>query len=210
MMNFPGLYRKVCGRLGCALGSVILLLLALLLRQPLEASMATHMLLQMPAILMAGWLAARAMTNPARRAETAPAARVIAWLRRYDEQSVPGLLALVLLLTYWMIPKSLDHVLVSPLAESVKFVSLFIGGLILADCLARANMMIQLFFLGNIAWMMAVVGLLYQDGSTRLCNFYLVDDQLVAGQGLVTLSVVLPALWLWRTLRSRSVGARFL
>jgi hypothetical protein len=87
---------------------------------------------------------------------------------------------------------------VAPLAECGKFVSLFGGGLILRDCLSRANRMIQLFFVGNVAWMTAIVGLLYQDNSTRLCNFYLLDDQTLAGQGLVLLSVALPVLWLWQ------------
>jgi hypothetical protein len=49
--------------------------------------------------------------------------------------------------------------------------------------------------------MTAIVGLLYQDTPARLCNAYLLDDQLRAGQGLVLLSVALPALWLWHQLR---------
>ena len=57
--------------------------------------------------------------------------------------------------------------------------------------------------------MTAIVGLLYQDNPARLCNFYLLDDQLRAGQGLVLLSVLLPALWLWRVLRGPA-GRRLL
>ena len=114
---------------------------------------------------------------------------------------MPGLLLISFLLAYWMIPKVIDHVLVSPAADAAKFASLFAGGLVLADCLVRANRVIQLFFLGNVAWMMAIAGLLYQDNSARLCNFYLLDDQVLAGQGLVVLSVALPVWWVWRQLR---------
>jgi hypothetical protein len=185
-------------RIAWLAGSVLLLLGAALYRQALEASMAWHMLLQMPAIFVAGVLVAQAATSGAQARANSFGATLLRRLRQADLHGLPGLLALSFLLSYWMIPKTLEHTLVSPLAEYGKFVSLFGGGLILRDCLSRANRMIQLFFVGNVAWMTAIVGLLYQDNSTRLCNFYLLDDQTLAGQGLVLLSVALPVLWLWQ------------
>ena len=172
-------------------------------RHALEASMAAHMLLQIPAIFVAGVLAARAVAawRQGRQGWLPWIDAVLPRLRRYDEHGVPGLLALSFLLAYWMIPKALEQALAAPAAEALKFVSLFGGGLLLAGCLARANRVIQLFFVGNAAWMTAIVGLLYQDTPARLCNAYLLDDQLRAGQGLVLLSVAVPALWLWHQLR---------
>jgi len=180
----------------CAVAALALLGAALFWRRPLEASMAAHMLLQMPAIFVAGLLAARAGGNPA-------------WLRDYDRHGLPGLLALSFVLGYWMIPKAIDQVLVAPSAEAWKFVTLFGAGWLAAGSFGRANRVIQLFFVGNAAWMTAIVGLLYQDNPARLCNFYLLDDQLRAGQGLVLLSVLLPALWGWRVLRGPA-GRRLL
>ncbi len=177
-------------RIACIGAAAALLAAALLWRRPLEASMASHMLLQMPAIFVAGLLAARA-------GGSAPG-----WLCGYDRYGLPGLLALSFVLGYWMIPKAIDQVLVAPTAEALKFASLFGAGLLAAGSFDRANPVIQLFFVGNAAWMTAIVGLLYQDNPARLCNFYLLDDQVRAGQGLVLLSVVLPALWLWRVLRN--------
>ncbi|HTN64678.1 MAG TPA: hypothetical protein VL051_00645 [Burkholderiaceae bacterium] len=179
-------------------GGMLLLAGATLGRHALESSMASHMLVQMPAIFLSGALAAAAMAGAGH-----PAAG-LRRLRQYDEHGLPGLLLISFLLAYWMIPKAIDHVLLAPGAEAAKFASLFAGGLIAKDCLARANRVIQLFFLGNIAWMMAIAGLLYQDNATRLCNFYLLDDQVLAGQGLVLLSVALPVLWVWRQLRRHS------
>jgi hypothetical protein len=196
-----------------ALTSGLLLLFAWLWRAPLEASMASHMLVQIPVLLIAGYLAAWAWLlapAPGTAAHSGPWLRCWQQLRRYDEQGVPSLLALVFLLTYWMIPMSLDTALASPMVEAIKFVSLFAGGMLLADCLARANLVIQIFFLGNLSWMMAMVGMLYQDGSTRLCNFYLVDDQVLAGQGLVWLSALIPALWLGWQLGVRGGWQRLL
>jgi hypothetical protein len=40
------------------------------------------------------------------------------------------------------------------------------------------------------------VGLLYQDNPERLCNFYLLGDQEVAGRGLVIVAVLVPLAWL--------------
>ncbi len=187
-------------RLVAAGGSLASLAAAMVFRHALEGSMAWHMLLQLPLIFLSGMLAAGAM--PAGGGLFFAVQRR---LRQFDEHGLPGLLAISFLLTYWMIPKTLEHTLVAPLAESAKFASLFLGGLILAGCLARANWIIQLFFLGNVAWMMAIVGLLYQSNATRLCNYYLLDDQVLAGQGLVLLSVALPALWLWRQMRRGSI-----
>ncbi|MEO8838831.1 MAG: hypothetical protein ABI351_08965 [Herbaspirillum sp.] len=182
-----------------ALASAVLLLCALVLRQPLEASMAWHMLVQIPMILIAGALAALAQSKIAAQCDNQDGKSGV-WLqhlRRYDEQGVPSLLLLVFLLTYWMIPRSIDTAVASPFADALKFVSLFAGGMLLVDSLTRANLVIQVFFLGNVSWMMSIIGVMYQDDSTRLCNFYLVDDQIVAGQGLVVLAVLIPALWLW-------------
>lgn len=185
-------------------GGMLLLAGATLGRHALESSMASHMLVQMPAIFLSGVLAAAAMAGAGHAAAPGMLAASLRRLRQYDEHGLPGLLLISFLLAYWMIPKAIDHVLLAPGAEAAKFASLFAGGLIAKDCLARANRVIQLFFLGNIAWMMAIAGLLYQDNATRLCNFYLLDDQVLAGQGLVLLSVALPVLWVWRQLRRHS------
>lgn len=69
-------------------------------------------------------------------------------------------------------------------------------------------MVVKLFFLGGFCWMAAVVGLLYQNDTTRLCNFYLAGDQVVAGRGLVALSVLLPLACLLRYRRRLFQGSR--
>ncbi|TAM89454.1 MAG: hypothetical protein EPN41_03710 [Candidimonas sp.] len=98
---------------------------------------------------------------------------------------------------FWMIPRTLDYVLVSPFANCLKFATLFAVGLVLCDALSRANTIIRLFFLGNFCWMLAVVGIVYQSVPNRLCNFYLASDQRAAGIALVALAVCLPVVWLY-------------
>ncbi|MCC2594790.1 hypothetical protein LKR43_00375 [Pusillimonas sp. MFBS29] len=174
--------------------SAVLMVLALVFDVALTRSMATHMLLHIPMILFAGLAAGAAWCSSRQARSWKRAGRVWA---RYNEQGVPGLLLAALVSAYWMIPKSLDDVMLFPMVAMVKYVGLFITGVVLFDALRRANSVITLFFLGNLSWMMAVVGLIYQEDNSRLCNAYLLSDQEMAGRGLVVLAVVVPVVWLW-------------
>jgi len=115
---------------------------------------------------------------------------------RCNEYGIVGLLFASFVGAYWMIPRALDQVLVSPFLAVGKFAGLYIAGVVLCDSLRRSNVVIRLFFLGNFCWMAAIVGLLYQDSPQRLCNFYLLGDQELAGRGLVAIAVLLPLAWL--------------
>lgn len=167
--------------------AMLLLVVAVACRQPLERSMALHMLLQLPMVIAVGILLAPVLSHLA----GSHASR----LALYDAHGVTGLLAFSLVTTYWMIPKALEHALIAPAAEAGKFLSLLLAGMLLPAALAHANRIIQLFFLGNLAAMMAIVGMLYQDAPQRLCNLYLRDEQTAAGIGLVFLAIAIPLLW---------------
>ncbi len=170
------------------LGS-LLLVIAIACRQPLEQTMARHMLVQIPMLLIAGVSLNRFLAR-------LPGLRTIArHAGSWDEYGLTGLAVFLLASAYWMIPKALDSAVASGLMETGKFASLLVAGFVLPASLSRANTILQLFFLGNFASMMAIAGMLFQDTSTRLCNFYLLDDQVLAGTGLVTLAVVIPVLW---------------
>ncbi|MYN05172.1 hypothetical protein GTP41_24050 [Pseudoduganella sp. DS3] len=156
---------------------------ALLLRGPLEASMALHMVVQLPMIVVAGALAG---TGRGARAH-------------WDAHGLAGLTWLLLASAYWMVPRALEQALTMPLAELGKFASLFLAGFLLPGALARAAAVIQLFFLGNFCAMMAIAGMLYQDMPQRLCNAYTLDDQVITGVGLVVASIGIAAAWcIWQ------------
>ena len=195
-----------------AAASGLLLLATIGFRHPLERSMAVHMLVQLPLLLLAGAMASVAVSGFA-GGRTTPAAGAFRdtlgklhralrhQLGQYDEHGVVGLFAVILTTAYWMIPKALDDALVSRATELGKFGSLLLIGFLLPGILGRANRIIQIFFLGNFSSMMAIVGMLYQDAPARLCNFYLLDDQGVAGQGLVAFAVAIPLFWCVREFR---------
>lgn len=156
----------------------------------LESSMLRHMLIQLPLIFSAGCLLGSASATPGGRLRRLAA--------RCDQQGIFGQTVLLLVGTYWMIPRALEQSLDCHVAEIAKFVSIFAAGALLPGALARANMVVQLFYIGNFCWMLAVAGLLYQDEPQRLCNAYLREDQELTGAALVAAAVMVAAWWCWR------------
>jgi hypothetical protein len=173
---------------------------ALLFRAPLTALMSTHMLVQIPLLVLAGIFAEqawRAYEFPAGQGGKPAAAR--RW--SYNEYGVPGLLLASLVGAYWMVPKALDDALVMTSVAAFKYLGLFAAGVLVRASVRRSNTVIKLFFLGNFCWMSAIVGVIYLDQPVRLCNAYLQTDQEWAGRGLIALAIVLPLSWLLLELR---------
>lgn len=183
-------------RMAFASGSALLLALALLLRTPLESSMTAHMLVHIPLLALAGVLAGLALSRHAVAHPQGRPARQARRLQVWDAHGASGLLYASLTGMFWMIPKALDDVLLSPWVALAKFVSVVLAGIWLVPAWRRAHRVIRLFFVGGFCWVSAIVGMLYQDSTARLCNFYLLDDQAWAGRGLVILAVILPLAWL--------------
>lgn len=148
----------------------------------LEASMLRHMLLQLPLLLAAGWLIAGRWPAPRR-------------LASFDQHGLTVLTALLFASAYWMIPRALEQSLTEPAAQAAKFATMLLAGALLPGALRRANVIVQLFFLGNFSAMTAIAGMLYQDLPQRLCNAYLLDDQVVTGAALVTVAIGVAVLW---------------
>ncbi len=165
-----------------AMAGLACLLLAALPRRWLEASMLRHMLLQLPLLIAAGWLLAGRSRWMARAA-------VI------DQHGVTGLTTLLFISAFWMIPRALELSINAPLAEAGKFASMLLLGALLPGSLTRANWIVQIFFLGNVSWMMAIAGIQYQNMPRQLCNAYLLDDQITTGIALVIASIVIAIAW---------------
>lgn len=174
-----------------ALAAVFLAALLALpeVRHALEASMWRHMLLQFPLWMLAGaWLAA------------ALPARAQAIAARCNAHGIAGLLAVALVLAVLMVPRVLDLALLRPEVEAAKLAALLLAGVALRLSWPRAGLVLQFFFLGNVLPMMVVVGQLYIDSPLRLCNAYLLDDQVRLGEWLIGCAATLAVAWLaWAT-----------
>jgi hypothetical protein len=149
------------------------------MREALERVMAPHMLLQIPLLGMAGALAATGLP--------------LEWKRRIDgwnRGGVSGTLLALIAGSWWMVPRALDLALGSPAMELAKFVTLplFVGAP-LALSWNHLGFIGRGFVIANVLPMWAVVGWLYLVAPVRLCNFYLVEQQVSAGLGLLGAAV---------------------
>ena len=160
------------------------------LRHALESSMSLHMLVQYPALLLAGALLAAAVPRGART-------RLAAW----NALGISGLAACALFLAVLMIPRVLDLALFDARVGAAKVAALLFAGAVLLPSWRAAGLVVQGFFLGNVLPMMVIVGTLYQDSPVRLCNAYRLDDQQQLGQGLVWLAIMVAIAWLVHALR---------
>lgn len=162
-----------------------LLLLVAPLRHTLEGSMALHMLIELPMLFVAGGAAEGMLRHKSRLAGLA---------QRFDAYGLLGLALASCIAALWMIPSMLDLSLLDARVQGAKYLAWWLAGFVSCSSWRRAAPELAAFFLGNTAWMLATAGLLYQDAPQRLCVSYLQDEQVISGQGLVALSLLVGAL----------------
>lgn len=159
-----------------------LLLVALAIppaRHALERVMFAHMLVQIPLLAFAGVLVASALPMS-----------VKARVRDWNRGGVSGTLLAVLVSSWWMVPRALDWALASPVMEAAKFTTLpLLVGIPVALSWSRLGSIGRGFVIANVLPMWAVVGWLYIAAPGRVCNYYLVDQQVVAGAGLLSAAI---------------------
>ena len=154
-------------------------------RQLLESSMWRHMLVQFPLWMLVGcWLA------------SALGARARERIARWNADGISGLVATAVVLAVLMVPRVLDLALVRPDIEVAKCTALVVAGAALRLSWRPAGQVVQGFFLGNLLPMMVVVGQLYIDSPLRVCNAYLLGDQVRLGQWLVGMAAGVAVGWL--------------
>ena len=165
----------------CA-GALLFIVLAMpAARDFLERIMVAHMLVQIPLLATAGALAATALPVMVKR-------HVAVWNRG----GVSLTLLAVIVSSWWMVPRALDWALASPAMEAAKFVTLplFVGAPLALSWRSLGSMG-RGFVIANVLPMWAVVGWAYAAAPVRVCNYYLVDQQVTAGVGLVSVSIAL-------------------
>ncbi len=165
------------------------------LRSLIEQSMLWHMVIQMPSLVLGGWVVMGAIRN------TVVPAAMAAW-NRYG---LTGFIAAQAIAAYWMLPLAIDRAVVLPAADGAKLVTLLACGALLRHSVDRAPAVLQLFFIGYAVPMMIWLGLYFASVDLRLCNAYSLESQVRAGYGLAVLALVLGTLWLVQMLR-RGMG----
>lgn len=174
------------GRNALVLGVMYLLLATPAARDWLEASMSSHMLVQMPLLVIIGIIACRLL--PAQWQNSVAISLGGAW---------PSVIVAMFASSYWMLPRALDAALTDPLAEVAKFLTLpLLVGFPLALAWRRLTLIGRGFVWTNFFSMLAVLGWLYIVAPVRVCNSYLVNDQENAGWYMVIGAILLFLWWL--------------
>ena len=156
------------------------------LRSVIEQSMAWHMVFQMPLLVAAGALAARALSAPRLPGQ---------WIN-FNLFGLTGFMAAQSIIAYWMLPSAIDRAVVNPLFDVLKLLTLFVSGMLLRDAFQRAPRALQLFFIGYWVSMMCWLGIYFATTDLRLCNAYSRESQTVTGWGLLALGLLLGIVWL--------------
>ncbi len=172
------------------------------LRRLIEQSMVWHMAVQMPLLMLAGLMFAKALSTKH------TLYKLSITLSTWNQFGLTGGLTVLVLWAYWMLPSSIDRALVVPAVDAFKVASLWLGGALLWHAAQRAPMLVQLFFVGTALPMLVWVGLYFANTDLRLCNAYSLSSQIAAGQSLATLAIFLALGWatsaIWAMLLMRT------
>ncbi len=161
--------------------------------------MLTQMLVQIPLIFLAAAIWSEHLHRPTGTRWT-----------QWNAQGAPGLLFSAMVIAYWMTPIALDYAASDSLWETAKIASLAAAGISAGISWRLSSGVAHAFYVGNMVWMSVTAGMLYQETTQQLCNAYLWDDQVITGQALVVVSVILAVTWMLilagQTMRGESVN----
>ncbi|WP_026674848.1 hypothetical protein [Alkalihalobacterium bogoriense] len=160
----------------CKLGLALFFFLALPpVARFMESIMVIHMHMQMPMLVISGLLMAPFFQR-----------RFPHFFEKWNHNGVPGILLFTFIISYWLLPRTMDEALMITSVEVFKFISLpFLAGLPLRDSWTKLtefakNTVILLFTVLFIG-----VGFLYVFAPFQLCNNYLMIEQLTLGWGFL-------------------------
>ncbi|MCC7196337.1 MAG: hypothetical protein IT356_12360 [Gemmatimonadaceae bacterium] len=152
----------------------------------LDRAMPRLLLVEMPAWLALGWLAARGRGDA---------------LRRWDPYGAAGLVLFLGTMWFWMLPRSVDLVGASPLANQLMHLSLLAAGAVLGVSLPAVPFVVRGALGIHAISMTFALGVLYTSYSALLCGTFDLAQQKATGRLLVGLSpVVLVAVVGWGAL----------
>jgi len=179
---------------GRLMTSLALVAGCLVARDTLERTMWLHMLVQIPLLIASGVISSGVISSGVIASYTVSPESW--WRSRWKQQGMSGLVLAAGGVAFWMIPRWLDAAVEHASVDVAKALSLWAIGVVGARSWRATGGIVQLFVLGNMAWMTATVGMLLLDAPTRLCVTYGTSDQRITGYGLllVTLLVVVKAL----------------
>ncbi len=152
-----------------------------------------HMAIQMPLLLLTGWLIGLAYPESAN----------IRVLQFFNYEGLSGMLLASFILAYWMLPSAIDQAVVRYDFDAFKVISLILCGLILQHFFLVSKPVVQLFFLGYSLSMLTWLGVYFATTELRLCNAYSLESQVLSGKALCALGATFGLGWLWKVVTKR-------
>lgn len=175
--------------------SVWIVLAAPAIRAFLEASMALHMLVQLPLLAGVGYYAGAAWLRS--RPGSAPG-RLLGAVQSFNAGGVTGILATSFVMVLWMLPRCLDLARLDVAVDAIKFVSVPLTGMAVALSWRRLPGIARgVVHLEVIATLLRF-GWGYLAAEERLCLAYLVGDQQRTGEWLLWLAAAYAIAAAWR------------
>lgn len=99
-------------------------------------------------------------------------------------------------LLFWMLPRSLDGALTHWTLHFAKFATLpLLAGLPIALAWPKTHRILRGFLKAEAISMLGVLGFLYTHAPIRICNSYLISDQIQLGYGFFWLATALAIVW---------------
>ena len=151
----------------------------------LESTMVGHVLLQLPLLVTIGLFAADVVT-----------AKLKNMIILINAGGIFGCISITFIFLVWMIPRWLDASLVYETVALAKYASLIVGGVLLRMSWPIAHPITRGLLQIEFIAMLLRLGWLYLISPERLCNSYLLSDQIWLGRGLLIIAFALCLTWL--------------
>ncbi|SFU28490.1 hypothetical protein SAMN05216339_101142 [Nitrosomonas eutropha] len=153
----------------------------------LEQSMVMHMLVQIPALVIIGWITGKILPENWKD-------NIAPWNR----WGITGIALAIIIMTYWMLPRVQDAAISEWPVELTKFITVPIMGMALGISWPQLNPIAQGVLKLEFWATFMRLGWLYLDLPDRLCANYLLSDQRVFGQLLLLAGSIWAVAWTLR------------
>ncbi|MEQ6377171.1 hypothetical protein RZN25_10100 [Bacillaceae bacterium S4-13-56] len=144
----------------------------------LESIMIIHMHMQMPLLVLSGFLMARFFQM-----------KFQSFFEKWNQNGVPGITLFVILWLYWMIPRAMDESLTLATVEWFKFISLTVAGIALRDSWKKLSMVGKTIVYIFFTLKFLIMGYLYVIIDSQVCNNYLILEQKTLGWGSFAMAI---------------------
>lgn len=169
----------------------------------LEGRLITHVLVQLPALVLCGYVFGLSLrTGAARISES------------WNHGGATGIAVVLPAAAIWMLPRAVDAAIDSTWVEVAKFVTVpLLVGMPLALSVPQFGPITFGFLKAKFISMALFLGWLFSVAPVRLCNSYLADDQVLVGAAWLAIAAAAVLSWtvpLFADNRQRRAGAPLL